>query len=147
MAFEWTDDRVQVLRDMWGQGCTAREIAERLGPGVSRNAVIGKANRLGLSQPTKSSVSRKARRRAPVQKRPDPMPEEPVIGDGATILTLTKSSCRWPIGHPGEEGFKFCGAGTEDNQPYCPYHARMAYQPLSKDNRRRERNSQARRFG
>ena len=131
MAVDWTEERVETLTNMWLGGSTARQIAESLGEGVTRNAVIGKANRLGLSKPSKSSETRR-QRRTEVKKAVLEMPE-----GGATILTLTSSTCRWPIGDPGEEDFRFCGAVAKEDGPYCEFHARLAYQPpASRDSRR-----------
>ena len=134
MAVDWTDERVTKLSRLWGEGFTARQIAEELGGEVTRNAVIGKANRLGLSKPSKSSVSRQQRqqqRETVVQK-----PEAPQ-GERATIFTLTASTCRWPIGDPSQSDFYFCGAKSASGQPYCDYHAAMAYQaPQPRSSRR-----------
>ena len=102
------------------------DVDDKLG-GTTRNAVIGKANRLGLSKPTKSAITRKQKREA---ARP-PVVEIP--GPGATLLSLTSTTCRWPQGHPGEPGFAFCGARSVAGQPYCAYHASVAYQTPSKD--------------
>jgi len=102
---DWTEDRVSMLRDMWTDGKSASQIAEALG-GISRNAVIGKAHRLGL------------------QKRPSPIKRSA----GATILTLTERMCRWPVGHPGDEDFHFCGKKTAPGMPYCAEHCAIAYQ-------------------
>ena len=125
---EWTDERVARLKELWSEGYSARQIAEQLG-GVTRNAVIGKANRMGLSKPTKSSITRQRKRQE--GDRPRPTAEEVVIvtpDSGVSILTLTTATCRWPIGHPGEENFFFCGARTKTGQPYCEAHSRLAYQ-------------------
>jgi len=132
---EWTEERVQRLTELWTAGYSARQIAEMLGD-VTRNAVIGKANRLGLSKPTKSSITRRRKREEGDQHER----EEVVVGPegGVSILTLTTSTCRWPIGHPGEENFFFCGARTKPGQPYCERHSRLAYQaPAAKDAKRR----------
>ena len=118
----WTEERVAQLRELWGSGKSASEIADILGD-VTRNAVIGKAHRLQLSgrpSPIKSkevgdsSVARK--------KAPEPEPKE------ATILNLTDHMCRWPIGDPKEPGFRFCGKPTAGPLPYCMEHAKAAYQ-------------------
>lgn len=132
---DWTDARVEQLRELWVAGFSAREIAERLGDGATRNAVIGKANRLGLSKPTKSSITRRQKTEARAQEMHVATQMPP---GGATVLTLTTSSCRWPVGHPGEPHFHFCGAKTTPGQPYCEQHARLAYQaPQPRENRRR----------
>jgi GcrA cell cycle regulator len=139
MAVDWTEERVETLTQMWLDGSTARQIAEILGEGVTRNAVIGKANRLGLSKPSKSSETRR-QRRTEVKQAVLQMPE-----GGATILTLTSSTCRWPIGDPGDDDFRFCGAKPKEDGPYCEFHARLAYQPPA--SREARRNRQRRGFG
>ena len=131
---EWTDERAGKLRELWAAGYSAWQIADRLGS-ITRNAVIGKANRMGLSKPTKSSMTRQRKREEDVLvvEEAFEVPE-----GGVSILTLTHATCRWPIGHPGEENFYFCGARSKPGQPYCAHHARLAYQvPTSKEARRR----------
>ena len=112
----WTDERVDMLKQLWGSGKSASEIAEILG-GISRNAVIGKAHRLGLSG-----------RPSPIKRRPAPAPETAAEVGGATILNLTERMCRWPIGDPRDPNFRFCGRLALPGQPYCAEHAAMAYQ-------------------
>ena len=132
---DWTDASIEQLRELWVAGFSAREIADRLGEGATRNAVIGKANRMGLSKPTKSSITRREKREAHQQEVQAAVQMPP---GGATILTLTGSSCRWPVGHPGEAHFHFCGAKTAPGQPYCGQHARLAYQaPQPREGRKR----------
>jgi len=125
MAVDWTEERVESLTRMWRDGYTARQIAEELGDGVTRNAVIGKANRLGLSKPTKSSVTRRQRK---IERDKKVLPLQAPTGEGVSIYTLTASTCRWPIGDPGDNDFHFCGANCTVGQPYCDYHAALAYQ-------------------
>ena len=146
---DWSEDRVSVLRDLWTSGFSARQIAERLGEGCTRNSVIGKANRLGLSQPTRSSLTRRQKQRERQQQReqppirpprlPESLPPPLPVSPGATILSLTTSTCRWPLGDPISPDFRFCGGNAKPGQPYCEAHARMAYQPASslKDSRKR----------
>jgi GcrA cell cycle regulator len=135
MAVDWTEERIAELTRMWSEGLTARQIAELLGDGITRNAVIGKANRLGLSKPTKSSVTRKQRK---VEREKKVLPLKAPTGEGVNIFTLTSSTCRWPIGDPGDAEFHFCGSKCEAGQPYCEYHAAMAYQaPQPRSSRRR----------
>lgn len=132
---DWTDASIEQLRELWVAGFSAREIADRLGEGATRNAVIGKANRMGLSKPTKSSITRRQKREAHEQEVQAAVQMPP---GGATVLTLTGSSCRWPVGHPGEAHFHFCGSKTAPGQPYCDQHARLAYQaPQPRESRRR----------
>ena len=161
----WTDERVDLLKKLWADGLSASQIAGRLG-GVTRNAVIGKVHRLGLSgraTSSRSSAPRPRRTHVPRQNRTpsvtygtrgnaalkasyeveyDPVPapvEELVIPlhERASILTLKESMCRWPIGDPSEDDFHFCGRKKCGSSPYCEHHARMAYQPVQA--RRREK--------
>jgi GcrA cell cycle regulator len=149
----WTDERVETLKKLWLDGLSASQIAKQLG-GVTRNAVIGKVHRLGLSgratpsQPQRPvfKAPRAARpaiaaapapRRAiepalPAAQAPTPAlaPEEPGT---ATVLTLGTHMCKWPIGDPASDGFTFCGRRSErEGGPYCSEHARVAYQPQQK---------------
>ena len=160
----WTDERVDLLRKLWTDGLSASQIAAELG-GVTRNAVIGKVHRLGLSgrakgnneanpgrrkaAPAKSTVFSKAQK-APNGSQPraasQPAPARPSavvdvpkpVALMLNLLQLTESTCKFPIGDPQEENFGFCGASPRDNDPYCEYHCRLAYQPAA--DRRRDRN-------
>jgi GcrA cell cycle regulator len=138
MAVDWTDERVALLSQLWQSGQSARQIAERLGSEITRNAVIGKANRLGLSKPSKSSVTRQQRQKERAEKV---LQLQPPIDEGATIFSLTASTCRWPIGDPGDLDFHFCGANSKAAQPYCDYHAAKAYQPPKAKNAHRKRSA------
>ena len=133
----WTDERVETLKKLWLDGLSASQIAKQLG-GVTRNAVIGKVHRLGLSgraapsQPARPVVSQPVARRAvehtahqPAQ-RPANFVELPGT---ATVLTLGAHMCKWPIGDPSTEDFSFCGRRSFEDGPYCVEHARVAYQP------------------
>lgn len=171
----WTDERVELLKKMWADGLSALEIAKELG-GVSRNGVIGKINRLGLSHDDQIKQPRTNRPRRAVSRATGPDPRTlgrqvitslfnnsaqrvaasgkppqrvspPVadLGDAvvplplrATILTLTDSVCHWPIGDPQKEDFCFCGHDHRAGSPYCDYHSRIAYEPIS-DRRRDHR--------
>ncbi|MBO6610049.1 GcrA family cell cycle regulator [Altererythrobacter sp.] len=200
----WTDERIATLKKLWEGGSTASQIAEELG-GVSRNAVIGKAHRLGLkSRPSpvkandkkkkapakkpapKPAVKKAAPRAAPKpamqpaakpttaqasgasipsqpipNKTPDlpkivsvgpggflrqgpgdqqapippapprrlvPAKPSPEIADKTSLLDLTEKVCRWPMGHPGEPDFHFCGEAVNPGYPYCVEHCGRAYQ-------------------
>ncbi len=203
----WTDERIESLRNMWEKGLTASQIADELG-GVSRNAVIGKAHRLGLksrpspvkatekvAKPAKAPAAPKPaapapapRAAAPVQPRPvqaapkaEPRPvadtsddsgveaapkpdaprivsigpggfirqgpgdqqapippapprrlvpakPSPEIADKTSLLDLNDRICRWPMGHPGEPDFHFCGEQVNPGFPYCVEHCGRAYQ-------------------
>lgn len=164
----WTEERIAKLKQGWESGMTATQIAEMLGEGVTRNAVIGKAHRLGLESrpsPVKATdtpapatpVAAKptapppppprAEAPAPVQAQSQPpaapapvMPSQPVAarpvakpakgGKGArtTLLDLNDKVCKWPIGHPGEPDFHFCGKPSNPGFPYCGEHCLVAYQ-------------------
>ena len=137
----WTDEKVAKLKDLWGKGNTASQIAEILG-GVSRNAVIGKAHRLNLSgkiiakkgslhknDKTKSLNIKKVRRgkfKSLVIEK-DFEPENP-----KQLEELDENTCKWPIGHPNEENFYFCGRTSLKDFSYCKLHLLYAYQPKGK---------------
>jgi GcrA cell cycle regulator len=186
----WTDERIDQLKQMWQAGHTASQIAETLG-GVSRNAVIGKAHRLGLQSrpsPVKAGEAdaEPAAKPAPVERAappppppppaaepkpvaaaPTPAPQAdapivrsigpggfqrqnpheqqspippapprrlvpakpaPEIADKTSLLDLNDRICKWPIGHPGEPDFHFCGSPVNPGFPYCLEHCSVAYQ-------------------
>ena len=143
----WTDERVATLKKLWLDGLSASQIAKQLG-GVTRNAVIGKVHRLGLSgraapsQPARPAFKAPRPARvaapapAPVVRRAVDVPVAPTLPSvlrqetpgSATVLTLGAHMCKWPIGDPATEGFTFCGKGAHDG-PYCDAHAQIAYQP------------------
>lgn len=159
----WTDDRVELLKKLWQDGLSASQIAAELG-GVTRNAVIGKVHRLGLSgrgQPTSSIKRTRRPRAASAPRRPrritsigsaalkldiDLAPEHYIqprevvvipIAKRLSIEKLTDKTCKWPIGDPTHEDFHFCGHDSEEGTPYCKYHSSIAYQVP--DHRRRAR--------
>ncbi|WP_416909175.1 MAG: GcrA family cell cycle regulator [Polymorphobacter sp.] len=155
----WTEERIAILKAGWEGGMTASQIAEQLGEGVTRNAVIGKAHRLGLeSRPSPVKGGEEA---APAAKSPAPAAKEaaakpaeaaapaassapaatpavakPVAkparrsGKAAkvSLLDLNERICKWPIGHPGEPDFHFCGKPVQAGFPYCSEHCALAYQ-------------------
>ena len=198
----WTDERIERLKNMWAKGATASQIADELG-GVSRNAVIGKAHRLGLEQrpsPVKAGEEKEAKKAAPAAAAPKPSapkaeaaapkpapqaaapvasgpagsaqpanpprsaPEmqyrsigpggfirqgpgeqqapippapprrlvpakpSPEVADKTSLLDLNDRICKWPIGHPGEPDFHFCGEQANPGFPYCVAHCGVAYQ-------------------
>src|SRR3954463_13409729 len=133
----WTDERVEPLEKLCLDGLSASQIAKQLG-GVTRNAVIGKVHRLGLSgratpsQPTRT-VFKAPRPARPVSAAPPPRRIEashpvqprPIVYDetpgSATVLTLGAHMCKWPIGDPSSESFTFCGKRTDGDIPYCAH--------------------------
>ena len=140
----WTTEKVEKLKELWGKGNTASEIAQILG-GVTRNAVIGKAHRLNLSgkiQTKKSSsfvannsndenkIARKNLGRGKfksliIDKNFEP--ENP-----KQLEELNENSCKWPIGHPNEDNFYFCGRTSLKGFSYCKLHLLYAFQPKNK---------------
>jgi len=193
----WTEERIERLKKMWHEGATASQIADELG-GVSRNAVIGKAHRLGLEQrpsPVKPGEEKEAKKAAPVvpvatkpapkadapvaraapataapagtsptpQRQPTaqelqyrsigpggfirqgpgeqqapippapprrlvPAKPSPEVADKTSLLDLNDRICKWPMGHPGEPDFYFCGEPANPGFPYCVQHCGVAYQ-------------------
>lgn len=151
----WTDERVTTLKKLWLDGLSASQIAKQLG-GVTRNAVIGKVHRLGLSgraapsqparpafkaprpaRPVAQTMPSAPRRVVAPEQAPTPVaaaaaPSLPAYRDeqpgSATVLTLGAHMCKWPIGDPSSDGFTFCGRRSSEG-PYCGEHARVAYQP------------------
>ena len=155
----WSEDRVEQLKTLWTEGLSASQIARALG-GVTRNAVIGKVHRLGLSGRAKSPSSSAPRARKPrshmmrvsrtmsrgntalalaYEMEPDPEPEliDNIIpiGQRRTLLELNEDTCRWPIGDPASAEFFFCGGKPITGLPYCNYHSRVAYQPANERRR------------
>jgi GcrA cell cycle regulator len=194
----WTEERIERLKAMWAEGATASEIADKLG-GVSRNAVIGKAHRLGLearpspvkpgeekeqpaapaarqpkaaprpaaAEPAPAAEKRQAQpparsgspqpqrggsdqvqyrsvgpggfirqgpgdQQAPIPPAPPrrlvPAKPSPEVADKTGLLELNDRICKWPMGHPGEPDFHFCGEPSNPGYPYCVAHCGVAYQ-------------------
>jgi len=138
----WNEEKVEKLKELWGKGSTASQIAEIIG-GISRNAVIGKAHRLNLSSKIKTrnapssqnfdnssddDFSKQRRgRKSKFQSliiEKDFEPENP-----KKLEELDESSCKWPIGHPEEQSFYFCGRSSLKDFSYCKLHLLYAYQP------------------
>jgi len=121
----WTDEKIEKLKKLWGKGLTASQIAAEIGDGISRNAVIGKAHRLKLpSRP--SPVKADPEKKEKAVEKPAAAPE--VESKKTTLLDLTEQTCKWPIGHPGDADFYFCGKPSRPGVPYCPEHCQMAFQ-------------------
>ena len=142
----WNDEKVAKLKELWGRGNTASQIAEIIG-GISRNAVIGKAHRLNLSAKIKTRASsnivnnlksynqnnidkirkgRKSKFKSLIIEK-DFEPENP-----KQLEELDENSCKWPIGHPNEKSFYFCGRTSLKDFSYCRLHLLYAYQPKGK---------------
>ena len=141
----WTEEKVAKLKELWGKGSTASQIAEIIG-GISRNAVIGKAHRLNLSAKIKTRTAtsnqkfdnsineniqkvkrgRKNKFKSLIIEK-DFEPENP-----KQLEELDENSCKWPIGHPDEKSFYFCGRSSLKDFSYCKLHLLYAYQPKGK---------------
>ena len=138
----WNEEKVEKLKELWGKGSTASQIAEIIG-GISRNAVIGKAHRLNLSSKIKTrnasssqNFDNSSEENASKQRRgrkskfqsliieKDFEPENP-----KKLEELDENSCKWPVGHPEEQSFYFCGRSSLKDFSYCKLHLLYAYQP------------------
>lgn len=149
----WDDNRIEQLKKLWSEGLSASQIAGELG-GVTRNAVIGKVHRLGLSGRAKAKTASVARPRKVVKTnvrtstvtvrgnlaviemvdvQPEVMPvrENVVIpmSRRISIMELREGVCRWPLGDPMHADFVYCGADCGGGKTYCEAHARIAFQP------------------
>ena len=137
----WTSEKVEKLKDLWSKGHTASQIAELLGD-TTRNAVIGKAHRLNLEAraPSKNTTIQNRSTNKFIKKTPQQTSRKSKFqsilldknfeSENPTSLeNLTDATCKWPIGHPDEESFYFCGRKPEDDFPYCKLHVLYAFQP------------------
>ena len=141
----WNDEKVAKLKELWGKGNTASQIAEIIG-GITRNAVIGKAHRLNLSakiktrstasnqnpksnnlEPKINSIKGRRSRFKSLLIEKDFEPENP-----KQLEELNEDLCKWPIGHPDEKSFYFCGRTSLKDFSYCKLHLLYAYQPKGK---------------
>ena len=145
----WTHERIEQLKKLWEAGYTASIIATELG-GITRNAVIGKAHRLGLSGRMKSkskvsSVSIVRKRKMPVNKNSKIIElttsVEPM--NPTSFADIKDGLCRWPLGEPEDLDFKFCGRKCAEGMIYCTEHHSLAYQPL---NQTRQKRASRKRF-
>ena len=157
----WNDERVELLSKLWLEGRSASQIAAELGLGVTRNAVIGKVHRLGLSgrvkMPMPVATGRlRARSAAKTEEAVSVAPIEPALkaldaAAGAparpgadvvipfstrvTIMDLRDTMCRWPLGDPTSVDFRYCGSRSGPLGPYCEEHAQLAFQPTQERRR------------
>jgi len=145
----WNEEKVNKLKELWGKGNTASQIAEIIG-GLSRNAVIGKAHRLNLSSKIKTRIASSNQNFASDSKEnnsnqrqirknkfksllieKDFEPENP-----KKLEDLDENSCKWPVGHPEETSFYFCGRSSLKDFSYCKLHLLYAYQPKGRKEER-----------
>ena len=149
----WNDERVEQLCKLRADGLSCSQIAKQLGCGITRNAVIGKLHRLGLSGPREPSMPKpkvlRARppKREPPVRAPDQRPAitapPPVRVEAVRLTDPCRGACKWPIGDPREAGFGFCGAPAEGR--YCAEHTErgrveVRVRPLTTPTSRRGRS-------
>ncbi len=141
----WNEEKVNKLKELWGKGNTASQIAQIIG-GVSRNAVIGKAHRLNLSakiktrsasfnsnNENKTNVSSNNNKKLRQSRFKSLLIEKNFEPENPKQLEeLDENSCKWPIGHPNEKSFYFCGRTSLKDFSYCKLHLLYAYQPKGK---------------
>ena len=140
----WTEEKVKKLKDLWGKGQSASQIAEIIG-GISRNAVIGKAHRLNLSAKikTRSAVNHTSGKpksnESQIQKRSRRSRFRSLILDknfepakNLQLEELNEETCKYMEGHPDEEGSSFCGRKNVEKFSYCPLHLMIVFQPKGK---------------
>ncbi len=154
----WTEEKVNKLKDLWGKGQTASQIAEIIG-GVSRNAVIGKAHRLNLSAKikTRSSISqnnvgsigsnnnlKKTSRKHKFRSLLLDKNFEPA--KNIQLEDLTESTCKYMEGHPDEKDSSFCGRKTIEKFSYCPLHLMIVFQPKGKKDEVVDKNDEVPKF-
>ena len=162
----WTEERVKKLKELWGKGSTANQIAEIIGGGVSRNAVIGKAHRLSLSAKTNNTIiaggisskrnnekfektkirgQRKKFRSLLIEKNFEP-------ARNLKLEELTEETCKYMDHdmHPNEPNATFCGRKTVSNSKqkfsYCPLHLMIIYQPKGKKEEIVDKEEDVRKF-
>lgn len=151
----WTEPRIDRLKKLYLEGKSATEIARDLGGGVTRNGVIGKVHRLGITREIEGSKANRVHapraKAAPASRPPSPpralavdatvaaprvepapLPPEPEVAGAqlVTILELAKHGCKWPVGMPQPVQL-FCGRRQDGEHPYCAEHARAAYSSAS----------------
>ena len=160
----WTDERKDLLKKLWSDSLTGAEIASQLG-GVSRSAVLGMVHRMGLpsraagrrpqvAKPAPTRVRRVSTAPSPPRParlkvavaQPEPIPAQiEMAAPGlATILTLDRPMCKWPIGDPRGDDFTFCGRHAAGR--FCAEHARVAFEPAVSKPRQKRRQAGASSF-
>jgi GcrA cell cycle regulator len=141
----WNEEKVGKLKELWGKGNTASQIAEIIG-GLSRNAVIGKAHRLNLSSKIKTRNASSIQHFDKNSEESNPKQRQGIKSKFKSLLIekdfepenpkkleeLDESSCKWPIGHPEEKSFYFCGRSSLKDFSYCKLHLLYAYQAKGK---------------
>ena len=154
----WTEEKVNRLKELWGKGKTASQIAEIIG-GISRNAVIGKAHRLNLSAKIKTrntttfknhtdreknyTLPRRGRknkfRSLLIDKNFEP-------AKNLTLEELTDTTCKYMEGHPDQNDSSFCGRKTVEKYSYCPLHMLIVWQTRDKKDELLEKDEEVPKF-
>ncbi|MDA9721240.1 GcrA family cell cycle regulator [Candidatus Pelagibacter sp.] len=140
----WTEKKVNKLKELWGKGQTASQIAEIIG-GISRNAVIGKAHRLNLSAKlkTRSSIQNKSQTITDEKKNFKGLSRKNKFrsillnknfepAKNIQLEELNENTCKFMEGHPDEKDSSFCGRKTVEKFSYCPLHLMIVFQPKGK---------------
>lgn len=135
----WTEEKIEQLAKLWNEGLTTGEIGRIIG--MSKNAVVGKAHRLGLEgrpSPIKRDVNPKTKKKTKAldtdtsKKSDAPKTKLKTKEDLIGLTDLTMHSCRWPIGDPKDKDFHFCGKEAIAGKPYCGEHVMVAYVGINK---------------
>ena len=140
----WTEEKVEKLKELWGKGKTASQIAEVIG-GLSRNAIIGKAFRLQLSKKIikrpkiNSSINPNYKEKDIIQRKSRKVKFRSLLLDknfepakNLNLEELTENTCKYMDGHPNESSASFCGRKTVEKFSYCPLHLILVFQPRGK---------------
>lgn len=131
-ANAWTEERLQKLRELWDEGLSISQIGDALG--VSRNAIAGKAHRMGLPKRPSPIAKGASQTKKPAKPKPIAEPDNLPLRLELRRLQWSRSKCCWPTGDPKQTGFKFCGKAIVPGKPYCLAHCEEAY-TTSRDSR------------
>ena len=140
----WTEEKVEKLKELWGKGKTASQIAKVIG-GLSRNAIIGKAFRLQLSKKIikrpkiNSSINPNFKEKDIIQRKSRKVKFRSLLLDknfepakNLSLEELTENTCKYMEGHPNEKSASFCGRKNVEKFSYCPLHLIVVFQPRGK---------------
>ena len=154
----WTEEKVNKLKELWGRGKTASQIAEIIG-GVSRNAVIGKAHRLNLSSKIKARVSYQANKNSTKEQnnqiklkgrrgkfRSLILDKNFEPARNLNLEELTENTCKYMEGNPNEKDASFCGRKNVEKFSYCPLHLMVVFQPKGKKDDDIDKNEEVPKF-